>query len=80
MKVLLCHTRYQQRGGEDEVFDAEERMLRVALPPDLGGPTPIIEPQALQALRLDRQIGFDLLGERLDRLDRVLVLLQGRRG
>jgi glycosyltransferase involved in cell wall biosynthesis len=28
VKVLLCHTRYQQRGGEDEVFDAEERMLR----------------------------------------------------
>ncbi len=27
MKVLLCHTHYQQRGGEDEVFDAEARML-----------------------------------------------------
>lgn len=27
LKVLLCHTRYQQRGGEDEVFDAEARML-----------------------------------------------------
>ena len=32
---------------------ADQRMLRVALPPDLGGPTPIIEPQALQTLRLD---------------------------
>ncbi len=27
LKVLLCHTRYQLRGGEDEVFDAEARML-----------------------------------------------------
>lgn len=27
MKVLLCHNQYQQRGGEDEVFEAEARML-----------------------------------------------------
>jgi len=27
MKVLLCHTRYQQRGGEDEVYDSEAQTL-----------------------------------------------------
>jgi glycosyltransferase involved in cell wall biosynthesis len=27
MKVLLCHNYYQQRGGEDESFDAEARLL-----------------------------------------------------
>ncbi len=27
MKVLLCHTYYQQRGGEDEVFDDEATLL-----------------------------------------------------
>jgi glycosyltransferase involved in cell wall biosynthesis len=27
MKVLLCHCYYQQRGGEDESFDAEARLL-----------------------------------------------------
>lgn len=28
MRVLLCHNYYQQRGGEDESFDAEVRLLR----------------------------------------------------
>jgi glycosyltransferase involved in cell wall biosynthesis len=28
MKVLICHTRYQQAGGEDQVFEAEEELLR----------------------------------------------------
>ncbi|MEM1212163.1 MAG: glycosyltransferase family 4 protein [Planctomycetota bacterium] len=27
MKVLLCHTYYQQRGGEDETFESEARLL-----------------------------------------------------
>src|SRR4051794_36814066 len=27
MKVLLVHNRYQQRGGEDAVVDAEARLL-----------------------------------------------------
>lgn len=27
MKVLLCHNYYQQRGGEDEVFDSERKLL-----------------------------------------------------
>lgn len=27
MKILLCHTYYQQRGGEDESFSAEARLL-----------------------------------------------------
>src|SRR5262249_15803113 len=27
MKVLLCHNYYQQRGGEDESFAAEARLL-----------------------------------------------------
>ena len=27
MKVLLCHNYYQQRGGEDESFEAEARTL-----------------------------------------------------
>ena len=27
MKILLVHNRYQQRGGEDAVFDDELRLL-----------------------------------------------------
>ena len=27
MRVLLIHERYQQRGGEDEVFETESRLL-----------------------------------------------------
>ena len=27
MKLLLCHNYYQQRGGEDESFEAEARVL-----------------------------------------------------
>ena len=27
MKILLCHNHYQLRGGEDEVFDDEARLL-----------------------------------------------------
>lgn len=30
MKILLCHNYYQQRGGEDESFQAEAAMLRAA--------------------------------------------------
>ena len=30
MKVLLVHNRYQQRGGEDAVVDAEACMLAAA--------------------------------------------------
>jgi glycosyltransferase involved in cell wall biosynthesis len=30
MRVLLVHSRYQIRGGEDECFDAEQRLLREA--------------------------------------------------
>lgn len=28
MKVLICHNRYQQRGGEDSVFESETELLR----------------------------------------------------
>lgn len=28
MKVLVCHNRYQQRGGEDSVFESEVELLR----------------------------------------------------
>lgn len=28
MKVLICHNRYQQRGGEDSVFESEVELLR----------------------------------------------------
>ncbi len=28
MKVLLCHNHYQQRGGEDQCFDAESHLLQ----------------------------------------------------
>jgi glycosyltransferase involved in cell wall biosynthesis len=28
LKILLCHNYYQQRGGEDEVFEAEAELLR----------------------------------------------------
>ena len=28
MKVLVCHNRYQQRGGEDSVFESEVGLLR----------------------------------------------------
>ena len=28
MKVLLCHNHYQQPGGEDQVFNDEEELLR----------------------------------------------------
>jgi glycosyltransferase involved in cell wall biosynthesis len=28
MKVLICHNRYQQRGGEDSVFESETQLLR----------------------------------------------------
>ena len=27
MKLLLCHNHYQQRGGEDQVFEAESALL-----------------------------------------------------
>jgi len=30
MRILLVHTRYQTRGGEDECFEAEHRLLRDA--------------------------------------------------
>lgn len=30
MKILLCHNRYLQRGGEDQVFDDERKLLKSA--------------------------------------------------
>ena len=30
MRVLMVHCRYQIRGGEDECFEAEQRLLRAA--------------------------------------------------
>lgn len=30
MKILLCHNRYLQRGGEDQVFDDERELLKSA--------------------------------------------------